>query len=186
MILPDSKSLLLAGGAVASAILAVAAVSEAPKLVSYVIFTDKIRNPIRLLQVSDLHSSPYGKEQAALIALTDAATPDAILLTGDIADNRIPNHNAFAYTKDVGRRYPCYYVTGNHEFYTDRIDEIRRTFASHGLHLLEGTTEHLEVRGESLSISGIITAAATSDLSIVSNTAQTTFQNISLVVRKIT
>ena len=87
--------------------------------------------------------------------LTHAIAPDAILMTGDIADNRVPTDNAFAYTKAIGAQYPCFYVTGNHEFYTGRIEKLRETFTSHGLTLLEGESATFVTKGGILTICGI-------------------------------
>lgn len=150
-----TKAALITGGAAALAALAAAAVSEKLKVASYVISTEKVKKPVRLLHVSDLHSSAYGKEQRKLIALTDAIAPDAILLTGDIADNRVPNDNAFAYTRAVGASYPCFYVTGNHEFYTGYAEELRQIFASHGLTLLEGESATFATKGGNLTVCGV-------------------------------
>jgi predicted MPP superfamily phosphohydrolase len=149
------KAALIAGGAAALAGLTALAISEKPKIVPYVITTDKVTKPIRLLHVSDLHSSAYGKGQRKLIELTDAIAPDAILMTGDIADNRVPNHNAFTYTAAVGDRYPCFYVTGNHEFYTGCVEELRQILAAHGLTLLEGESATFATKGGNLTICGV-------------------------------
>ena len=150
-----TSTVALALGGVALAALTAVAVSEQIKVVPYVIETDKVKKPIRLLHVSDLHASRYGKDQAKLIALTDEIAPDAILMTGDIADNRIPNDTTFSYTRYVGERYPCFYVSGNHEFYTKQIDEIKAIFADHGLAILEGSSATLSVQGEILTICGV-------------------------------
>ena len=120
-------ALLLAAGAAA---LTLCAASEKLKTVSYVIRTDKLTAPVRLLHVSDLHSSCFGEGQRDLIALTEALAPDAVLMTGDIADNRIPNTAAFLYAAAVGASFPCFYVSGNHEIYSGRIDALKKRFAA--------------------------------------------------------
>ncbi len=146
---------LVAGSAAGLAGLTAIAVSEKPKIVPYVITTDKVTKPIRLLHISDLHSSIYGKGQHMLIDLTNAINPDAVLMTGDIADNRVSNEAAYGYTQAIGPRYPCFYVTGNHEFYTGHVDEIRKTFSSHGLTILAGNTASLDTEGGTITIGGV-------------------------------
>jgi predicted MPP superfamily phosphohydrolase len=145
---------LALGGAVIGA-LGVLAVSEKLKVVTYDVMTNKVTKPIRLLHVSDLHSSVYGKNQRKLIELTESIGPDAILMTGDIADNRVPNTNAFLYTRHVGQKYPCFYVSGNHEFYTGRVEEIKTIFERHGVAVLEGSSATLSVKDELLTICGV-------------------------------
>ncbi len=146
---------LLAVGGVALGALTAVAVSERLKMVPYVIYTDKVTKPVRLLHISDLHSSAYGKKQSKLTELTEKIAPDAVLMTGDIADNRIPNANAFIYTRHVGERYPCFYVSGNHEFYTGRIDDIKAILSKHGIAVLEGGSATLSVKGETLTVCGV-------------------------------
>ncbi len=150
---PSTVALTLGG--VALTALSALAVSEKLKVTSYVVYTDKIQKPIRLLHISDLHSSAFGRDQSELIAVTSQISPDAILMTGDIADNRVPNTNAYAYTRYIGKRYPCFYVSGNHEFYTGHAGKIKRIFSHHGIAVLEGTSEILSVKGEALTVCGV-------------------------------
>ncbi len=146
---------LAALGGVALGALTALAVSEKIKIVPYVIRTDKVTSPIRLLHVSDLHSALYGKNQSQLIALTRQIDPDAILFTGDIAEERVSPYNAFLYTSAVGDKYPCFYVSGNHEYYTHRANNIKKAFSSHGLAVLEGSHATLSVGDQTLTVCGI-------------------------------
>ncbi|MBQ4065775.1 MAG: metallophosphoesterase [Clostridia bacterium] len=149
-----NDSLTVLGG-IALGALAALAVSERIKIVPYVIHTNKVTSPVRLLHVSDLHSALYGRNQQDLLALTHQIAPDAILFTGDIAEERVSPYNAFLYTKAVGNEYPCFYVSGNHEYYTHRAMELKRAFSSHGLAVLEGSCATLSVGDQALTVFGI-------------------------------
>ena len=146
-----TKAMLLLGAAA----IAAGAFSEKLTLRSYPIRSSKITSPIKLLQISDLHSSLYGKNQNELITFTDRISPDAILLTGDILDNRTPNSNALHYLKYVGAKYPCYYVSGNHEVYTHFLTEIKDLLRHYGITVLEGESVSVTLNGQTISVSGV-------------------------------
>lgn len=117
--------------------------------------TDKVTSEVRLLHLSDLHSSSYGKGQAELISRIDSLAPDAILMTGDIFDNRITNENSEALLSVIGKKYTCYYVSGNHEVATRELKSVKEQIASYGVTVLEGETSVIELNGQLISISGI-------------------------------
>ena len=154
MMRPETKTLLW-GLALASAGITLGAVSERITIRPYVCQDDRIRTPIRLLHVSDLHASVFGRDQQTLIALTNALAPDAILMTGDICDNRVPNRPAYAYLSCVAARYPCFYVSGNHEVYTGELSAIKRRLTSYGVRVLEGNGETVWLKDTELLLAGI-------------------------------
>ena len=84
----------------------------------------KISSPIRFALVTDLHSCSYGKNQAWLVKMVDDENPDAILLSGDIFDDRLSDDNTKAFINAIAGKYKCFYCTGNHEFWSGRADEI--------------------------------------------------------------
>lgn len=146
---------LLFGLTAASAGVALCAVSERIRIRPYVCRDRRIQKPIRLLHVSDLHASPFGRNQQELLNLTDALRPDAILLTGDICDNRVSNRPAYVYLSQVAERYPCFYVSGNHEVYTGRLPRIKQHLRGLGIRVLEGEGETVALNGTPLYIGGI-------------------------------
>ncbi len=138
-----------------SAALAAAAVSEKPIVAEYTVRSGKISTGFRLLHLSDLHSSSYGEREENLIGQIDSLCPDAVMLTGDIADNRVPNGNAYALAAYIGKKYRCFYVEGNHEVYTGRAAEIKARFRSYGFTVLEGGKSRLAVGKELITVCGI-------------------------------
>jgi uncharacterized membrane protein YsdA (DUF1294 family) len=55
----------------------------------YSVKTDNVSGPVKLLLVSDLHSYNYGENQSELLNAVHAENPDAILMSGDIFDDRL-------------------------------------------------------------------------------------------------
>jgi predicted MPP superfamily phosphohydrolase len=121
----------------------------------YEVETAKIDGQIKLVLVTDLHSCDYGNGQAKLVTVIDAENPDAVLLGGDIFDDGLPPGNAEEFIKAMAGKYPCYYVSGNHEFWSGRVDEYKDILESCGVMVLEGTSEILVVGEDKIRISGI-------------------------------
>ena len=117
--------------------------------------TDKITQPVRLAVLSDLHSTLYGAGQSLLVKTRRKQKPDALLFTGDIADVIVPHDGTKQLFKQVGRVYPCFYVTGNHEFRSGEVEMIKAMLRSYGAKVLEGEVKMLEVRGQKVQICGI-------------------------------
>ena len=149
------KSIIVAAALLGFAALVTFAVSEKLTVTEYTVKSSKIKNKMRLLHVSDLHSSAYGKDCSDLIEKINELSPDAIMMTGDIADNRVSNENAYSFVKYIGERYQCFFVSGNHEIYTGKADEIKNTFSSFGVTVLEGEGKEIECRENRLTICGI-------------------------------
>ena len=121
----------------------------------YVEETDKVTEPVRLAVLTDLHSTFYGKDQEELIRTLGSQDPDAVLLTGDIADDEVPHDGTKALLSVTGIQYPCFYVTGNHEYWSGEAEEIKEMIASYGVTVLEGESSLLSVNGQEIQICGV-------------------------------
>jgi predicted MPP superfamily phosphohydrolase len=121
----------------------------------YELHSPKIGAPIRLLLITDLHSCYYGKNQTTLVKAIEAQRPDALMFCGDIADDKIPIDNTRALLEAVADRYPCFYVTGNHEFWGKEVEAVKRLFNSYGVTVLEGEHAFLSIRGEEIIVCGV-------------------------------
>ena len=110
---------------------------------------------IRFLLITDLHSQFFGENQGKLIEKIRAERPDALLLAGDIVDDRIPFDGARAFLQQAAAIAPTYYVTGNHEVRTGRAAQICDVLAGYGVHILHNRAEILRVRGSQVVIAGV-------------------------------
>lgn len=117
--------------------------------------TDKIEIPIRIAFLTDLHDSYYGKNQRQLIEKIRNKNPDLIMLVGDIFDDKGSNEGAKDLLSTIGNEFPCYYVTGNHEYLSRRAEAIKETIREYGVTVLEGDTKFITVKSQKISISGI-------------------------------
>ena len=110
---------------------------------------------VKAALITDLHSCYYGKDQKGLLKRIDKENPDMVLLGGDIFDDKQGNDNSEIVCKALASKYPCYYVTGNHEFWSERVDEIKQYLKGIGVHVLAGDTETITINDITLDISGV-------------------------------
>lgn len=76
----------------------------------------KVDSPVRVIQISDLHSTSYGKNNKKLLERVDALEPDVIIMTGDIVDSIEDDADyAVALAGELSKIAPSYYVYGNNE-----------------------------------------------------------------------
>ena len=110
-----------------------------------------------IAQISDIHVGPTIK-RAYLDAIVDAVNAldaDLVAVTGDLVDGSV--HSLAPHTSPLARlsaRHGSYFVTGNHEYYSNAyewIAEIRRL----GLTVLMNEHVVLEHDGAALLVAGV-------------------------------
>ncbi len=120
---------------------------------------------IKLVLISDLHNTIYGKENQKLLAAVDREKPDYILIAGDVLTARAGEDftPAVDFLKAVSSRYPVYYSYGNHESrlkekkerYGDMAKEYEGAIGKLPLHMLHNQKEQIVRDGASLWIYGL-------------------------------
>lgn len=123
--------------------------------VKYTIDVENLKNNIRIAHISDLHSCDYGKNQEKLTSAIDDASPDIIVLIGDIFDDEMPHDKSLELIDYIGNKYTCYYVTGNHELWSDESDWIKSRVEEAGIMVLSGTGHTITFGESSINIVGV-------------------------------
>lgn len=136
-------------------ILYVVATDDKLKIRTYTEKTSKITENIRFLLITDLHSTQYGENQYDIISAIDEIKPDILLLGGDIYDDVRDNENSKILIKDMVNKYPCYYVSGNHEYWSYKISEFKEEIQSLGVTVLEGEGENITVNNQRILLCGV-------------------------------
>lgn len=131
------------------------AFSHRMKIVRYAEQSGKVKIPFRLVVIADLHSCFYGAGQSELAAAIEREAPCAVLLVGDIEEAGRKNRAVETLLAALGGRYPCFYVTGNHEERSGKAGQIREMMAGHGVTTLSGTGRRLKYKGQLLWICGV-------------------------------
>ena len=153
-----SKRMVLLAAAVILLILAMFAFDTSLMVRNYSIEVEKIETPIRFALVTDLHSCYYGENQSDLIDAIDAVNPDVILLGGDIFDDMKEDTNTELFLTGIADKYPCYYVTGNHECWGGkyRFNNQMAILEKYNIPVLSGEVVTLDVK-EKLFLSAVWT-----------------------------
>lgn len=91
----------------------------------YDIHSDKIKAPLTVVFLSDLHNKRYGRDNEKLLAKIKELSPDFILCGGDmiVASPGRENKETFTLIKNLSSAYPFYYALGNHEYRADIYPE---------------------------------------------------------------
>lgn len=136
-------------------VLALLAFDVRLKIVHYTITSDKINKPMRIALITDLHSCRYGTAQKTLIDAVNKEKPDIVLLGGDIFDDEIPDENTKVFLTAIAKDYPCYYVTGNHEYWSMRSDEMLAWLDEHGIKDIGGKCVRVSQNSNEITLSGV-------------------------------
>ena len=82
----------------------------------YSVSSIKVDSSVRIIQLSDMHSSSYGKNNLKLLERVKELEPDLIICTGDIVNSV---KDDFEYAAQLGQELskiaPSYYIYGNNE-----------------------------------------------------------------------
>ncbi|MCI8809034.1 MAG: metallophosphoesterase [Oscillibacter sp.] len=125
------------------------------KVVEYTVISAKATAPVRLAVLSDLHNCRYGDGQQTLLKAVAAQSPDAVLLAGDIVDDKLPEENAWIVVEALAAVYPCFYVTGNHEWWSGGAERICCQMKAYGVTVLRGESVALTLNEQPITICGI-------------------------------
>ena len=147
--------ILLLSAAALLILAAFLALREPLTRVFYAIDSKKIKNRHRFVLITDLHSTRYGENGEKLLAVIRREKPEALLFAGDIVDDRKPHDEVYALLRTMAKEFPCYYATGNHEYYKKDADIIKRDLRAIGFHVLEGMGEVFSATDDTIFIAGV-------------------------------
>lgn len=133
--------------------------NTALELNTYTVQSDRLPvafNGYRIAQVSDLHNDEMGEENENLLSVLRNASPDIIVITGDLIDSRRTNIDvALHFAAEAMKIAPCYYVTGNHEARISDYDRLREGLTESGVVVLEDEKVYIQKDGESIAVLGV-------------------------------
>ncbi len=133
-------------------ILAIVSLDQRLIVRTYFVENDEIAAPVRMVVVADYHGCNYGD---GLLPAIEVLSPDAVLLPGDIFDDDMPWVPSEMLVRSLAARYPCYYVTGNHEYWSGKAEEICRIIEDAGATVLNASCAELTINGQHINICGI-------------------------------
>lgn len=79
----------------------------------------KVDSNVRVIQLSDMHGSSYGRNNEDLLKRIKALEPDIIICTGDMVDSTVEDLDyAVSLATELSGIAPSYYIYGNNEVET--------------------------------------------------------------------
>lgn len=114
------------------------------KISRYRFKDSKIEKQIKILQLSDLHSREFGKDNNKLINIIKKETPDIIVMTGDMVngvyDDLLNLEILIKGIKEkISKNVKIYYIMGNREFRYSKKEyiKLKEMLSSRGVVVLE-------------------------------------------------
>lgn len=125
------------------------------KTVRYTFTSPKVENAFKIALITDLHGNWYGNGQRNLVKAIDKEKPDVVLFGGDIFDDIIDYEESEETIAILSKKYKCYYVTGNHEYWSKDIDNIINIVKSYDITVLQGDVDTIDINGQLINICGV-------------------------------
>ncbi|MBX9137771.1 MULTISPECIES: metallophosphoesterase [unclassified Clostridium] len=115
-----------------------------------------INNKIRIVQISDLHSKEFGKNNNVLYRKIIEQEPDIIVATGDLIDSNMKKlDEIIEFCSRVNKRVPMYYILGNNEMRCSRLNEIIEKLKANNINVLENQIQTIKIKGNIINILGL-------------------------------
>jgi Predicted phosphohydrolases len=127
----------------------------------YEIVSSKIPESFRdfkILQLSDLHSKSFGKDNYGLLKRIDREKPDIIAMTGDMINTKDTDFKVFMdLAKELSEKYQIYYVVGNHEenLSGNKLKSLSEELSSIGIRVLDNERVTITKGNDSINIYGL-------------------------------
>ena len=113
-------------------------------------------NGYKILQISDLHSKEFGKNQQSIVKKIISEAPRAIFVTGDAIDSKNYNEDVcIQLFSQIIKVAPIYFVTGNHEVWSNRFDEFEKRLKDVGVIVLRNESQLINIKDSNILVVGV-------------------------------
>lgn len=107
----------------------------------------------KIVQLSDLHSKAFGD---VLVEKVKEINPDIIVFTGDLVDaKKYDEQTSLVLMENLVEIAPVYYVTGNHEWWSGKYENLESKLENSGVYVLRNVAEELTIDNDSIQIIGV-------------------------------
>lgn len=118
--------------------------------------SEKIKNPIKITQITDFHSNAI-KNLDEVLENIQNFSPDLVILTGDIIDYGTEDkieRSVYFLEKLRSLNIKTYYITGNHEEGGPNLDKFLSEIERLGITYLKNEGERLDINGNKVYLYG--------------------------------
>ncbi|HDR4425784.1 MULTISPECIES: metallophosphoesterase [Bacillus cereus group] len=110
----------------------------------------------KILQISDLHNKKFGDNQDVLIQKMKSIDPDIIAITGDLIDSKSYDAEvSMQLIREMVKKYPVYFVTGNHEQWSGKYDSLEKELKKYGVNVLRNEYVGIRKGEQEINLLGI-------------------------------
>ncbi|MBR1531865.1 MAG: metallophosphoesterase, partial [Eubacterium sp.] len=121
-------------------------------ITNYKITSTDIENTLKIVHLSDLHSS----SRKNVLESTRKLRPDLIMITGDFINDKCRHKDKMLdYGKNLAEIAPVYYITGNHERRLENFEEIMVDLCGIGFNVLLDEIAEVKINGSVINILGL-------------------------------
>ena len=121
-------------------------------ITNYKITSADIENTLKIVHLSDLHSS----SRKNVLESTRKLRPDLIMITGDFINDKCRHKDKMLdYGKNLAEIAPVYYITGNHERRLENFEEIMAELCGIGFNVLLDEIAEVKINGSVINILGL-------------------------------
>ncbi|MBQ7203559.1 MAG: metallophosphoesterase [Eubacterium sp.] len=118
----------------------------------YRIQSEDIKDKVKILHLSDMHSKPFKK----VLAQAQKIKPDLIMIIGDYVNDRNRNKDKMLeFGRELTKISRVYYITGNHERRLENFEELMQELKGVGFNVLRDEMDSIEVKGSKINILGL-------------------------------
>lgn len=114
---------------------------------------------VRIVQISDLHVGQIRHEArlvSEVVQAVNALDADIIALTGDMTDGTVAQlGERLAPLMQLQAKYGRFFVTGNHEYYTEKAENWLAEWSRMGFTTLQNQHVALTINGATLVVAGV-------------------------------
>lgn len=109
-----------------------------------------------ICHISDLHNKEFGENQSTILKKINHISPDIIVITGDLIDRRKYNLDAaMTFIDGAIKIAPIYYVSGNHEAWSNKYSHIKNSLTKAGVKILDNSISQLTVNDSNIDLLGL-------------------------------
>ncbi|MCU6711764.1 metallophosphoesterase [Paenibacillus sp. J5C_2022] len=110
----------------------------------------------RIVQLSDLQSKMYPKDQYPIVSKVKRLKPDIIVMTGDMVDaGHYDEEATMALMRGVAEIAPVYFAAGNHEYAARTFKGLEKKLTGLGIHVLRNEQVRIKAGDGYISLIGV-------------------------------
>ncbi|MEG2016959.1 MAG: metallophosphoesterase [Clostridium sp.] len=114
-------------------------------------------NGYKIVQLSDLHSKTFGKDNRRLIEVIDKEGPDIVVMTGDMINSFEEEFQVFLDLVEGLKKYKVYFVEGNNETKLSKAKKLGliKEMKNRGVEILDNEKVRLTKGGSFIGLYGV-------------------------------